>query len=795
MLKNYFTLIFKNLKKQKAFSFINILGLTVGITCCLLIYVFIKHELSYDNFHSKGKDIYRVVREADIDGDKTKDQVAYLSGPYALALKNDYPTLIKKAVRVMPDNDLFTYKELAFNEKKVYITDSNFFEVFSFPLLKGDPASVLKQPGSVVLTAKAAKKYFGNEDPMGKVLEMNKEFQLTVTGIAKDVPGNSHLDFELVVPISNFRYNDDPVNFPNNNLLIYLLLQDGVKSADLTKHFPGFMQKYMGRHFANSGFSMDLNLQPLDKIYFKSLTFDHVKHGNEKVVFVFMSIAILILLIACINFMNLATARATERSKEVGLRKVLGAVRKELIQQFILESLVYAAISTLLGLALLQILLPAYSNLLGYTLPSLWADPYFYLFILFVIGVIGILAGTYPALLLSSFSPIESLKGKLRLDKGGAFFRKALVVFQFSISVLLIISITVMSTQMRYVRNKELGFDKEQSLLVRIDNNEIRNGLNRFRNAVKNIPAVSAVSTMSGEPGGFHDVHSFEAEAKPGEKLLFSTEFSDFGLVQTLGLKLIAGRDFSPQFQTDSLQAVIVNRAAATALGYTPGAAIGKWLRNVHRDSLRRNIIGVVEDFHFGSLKEKIDPMIFSSSEDYRVAVIKLQPGSNIPAAIAKIKASYNSSAAGYPFEYNFLDEEFNEAYNDDIRQGTILRVFSAVAIIIACLGLFGLASFTAVKRTKEIGVRKVLGSSVQNIVVLLSKDLLKPVLLGTFIAVPIGYYAMTKWLQGFAYRINIEWWMFLIAAAAAILIALITVSFQAVKAAIVNPVKSLRSE
>ncbi len=795
MLKNYFTLIFKNLKKQKAFSFINILGLTVGITCCLLIYVFIKHELSYDNFHSNGKEIYRVVREADIDADKTIDQVAYLSGPYALALKNDYPTLIKKAVRVMPDNDLFTYKDQSFNEKKVYIADSDFFELFSFPLIKGNAATVLKEPGSVVLTATAAKKYFGNEDPIGKVIEMNKELQLKVTGIAKDVPGNSHLDFELVVPISNFRYNDDPANFINNNLLIYLQLQPGVKSSDLTKLFPAFMDKYMGRHYAASGFSMDLNLQPLDDIYFKSLTFDHVKHGNQKVVFVFMSIAILILLIACINFMNLATARATERSKEVGLRKVLGAIRKELIQQFILESLVYASISTFLGLALLQILLPAYSNLLGYALPSLWADPFFYLFILFVIIVIGMLAGIYPALLLSSFSPIESLKGKLRLDKGGVFFRKALVVFQFSISVLLIISITVMSSQMNYVRNKELGFDKEQSVLVRIDNNALRNGLNRFRDEVKNLPAVASISTMSGEPGGFHDVHSFETEAKPAEKVMLSTEFSDFGLVKTLGLKLLTGRDFSSQFPTDSLEAVLINRAAATALGYNPEQAVGKWIKNVYRDSLRRNIIGVIEDFHFGSLKEKIEPMVFSADDDYRVAVIKIRQGSNLPATINKLKESYVGIATGYPFEYNFLDEAFDEAYKDDARQGTILRVFSSVAIIIACLGLFGLASFTAVKRTKEIGVRKVLGSSVQNIVVLLSKDLLKPVLLGTIIAVPIGYYAMTKWLEGFAYRISIQWWMFVVAALAAVLIAIITVSFQAIKAAIVTPVKSLRSE
>jgi len=419
-----------------------------------------------------------------------------------------------------------------------------------------------------------------------------------------------------------------------------------------------------------------------------------------------------------------------------------------------------------------------------------------YLFILAIILVIGLLAGMYPALLLSSFSPIESLKGKLRVGKNSAFFRKALVVFQFSISVLLIIGITVIGSQMRYVRNTDLGFNKEQTLLVKIDNNDFYAGKAHFKSEVQNNPAVMGISLMSGEPGGFHDVHSFEAEAKPGEKLMFSTEFSDDDLVKTLGLKIIAGRDFSLQFPTDSVAAVLINRTAALKLGYSnPADAVGKWIKNVNRDNARRSIVGVVEDFHFGSLKEQIEPMVFSTGEDKRVAVIRIKPNSNIPDVVKSTKAAYASVVPGYPFEYNFLNETFNKHYSDDIKQGAVLSAFSAIAIFIACLGLFGLASYTAVKRTKEIGVRKVLGSSVQNIVVLLSKDLLKPVLLGTIIAIPIGYYAMYKWLQNFAYRVSIEWWMFFIAAMAAVLIALITVSVQAIKAAVANPVKSLRTE
>lgn len=795
MLKNYLLLAIKNLRKQQLFSLINILGLTVGITCCLMIFLYIKHEFSYDDFHKNGKDIYRVVRVSDLNGDGNRQDIAWLSGPYSRALLNDYPGEIKKAVRVMPDNDLFSYNNVSFNEKKVYITDSNFFQFFDFPLLKGDPALVLKDPGSIVLTAAAAKKYFGNENPLGKVVEMNKRLLLKVTGIAKDLPSNSHLKFDMIVPMSNFKYYDSIQGFPNNGMYTYVQLNPHADPKQLVSRLPQFMNKYLGRYYAQNGFKIDLSLEPLREIYFKELRFDNVQHGNKKVVYIFMSIGILILIIACINFMNLATARATDRSKEVGLRKVLGAVKKQLLAQFIVDSFLYATVSAVLALILLQLLMPVYTNLLGHKLSSFWMDPVVYIFILSAIIVIGFLAGIYPALVLSSFSPIDSLKGKIRVGKSGAFFRKTLVVLQFSISVLLIIGITVITSQLNYVRNKDLGFNKEQSLLVRIDNNAIYNAKTAFKTILQNSQAVTAVSLMSGEPGGFRDRHGFEAEAKPGEKLLFDTEFADFEFVKSLGLKIVAGRDFSPQFPTDSLEAVLINRAAATNLGYLPEQAIGKWIKNITRDSVRRKIVGVIENFHFASLKEQIEPMVISTGQDWRVALIRLKPGNNLRATIQNIGKTYSIAAPGYPFEYDFLDEEFNEHYKDDIKQGLILSVFSAIAIFIACLGLFGLATYTAVKRTKEIGVRKVLGSSIQNIVLLLSKDLLKPVLLGTIIAVPIGYFLMDNWLHGFVYRISIQWWMFVTAAAIAVTIALVTVSFQAVKAAIAKPVKSLRTE
>ena len=793
MVKNYLLLAFKNLRKQKLFSLINIMGLTVGITCCLMIFLFIVNELSYDRFHKKGDSIYRVMRVGNLNGERS--DIPYLSPPYASALLNDYPDAVLQSVRVMPDNDLISYKNISFNERNIYLTDSNFFTLFDFPLLKGNRATALKEPGSIVLTASTAKKYFGHEDPIGKVMEFNKKLQLKVTGIAQDVPVNSHLNFDMIVPISNFRNSDWFNQWPSNNLFVYVQLNPATNPDRLISRFPQFMDKYMGKFYAENGFKMGLTIHPLKDIYFEGATpFDHVKHGSKKTVYIFMSIAILILIIACINFVNLATARATDRSKEVGIRKVMGALRKQLFGQFILESILFATVASALALLLFQLLMPAYSGILGYKPPSQWTNPLLYIFLVSVIAVVGLLAGSYPALLLSSFSPIESLKGKLRVGKNSVFFRKTLVVFQFGISVLLIISISIIITQMNYIKNTDLGFKKDQSMIIRLDNGEIWNKKIEFKHALENNPAVESVSIMSGEPGGFHDFYTFESEAKPGEKLMFNTEFADFEYVKTLGLKIIAGRDLSPQFITDSTRSVLINRTAAGKLGYAPEQAVGKWIKNTIRDTVRRNIVGVVEDYHYASLKEPIGPLVISTNDDRRLFLVKLKTH-RLQATINTIKNYYTQFASSYPFEYDFLEERFNQLYNAENRQQSILTIFSAIAIFIACLGLFGLTSYTAVKRTKEIGVRKVLGSSIQNIVVLLSKDLLKPVLLGTLIAVPVGYYLMFKWLQGFAYRITVHWWMFVAAALVAIMTALITVSFQAIKAAIANPINSLRTE
>lgn len=795
MLKNYLLIALKHIKKQKTFSLINILGLTVGIASCLLIFLFIQNELSVDDFHKNGKNIYRVYRTGDRNGVKT--EVPYLSPPFGPALKNDYPSAVQSTVRVMPDNDLISYENMSFNEKNIFLADSNFFSFFDFELVKGDRVTVLKDPHSIVLTESTAKKYFGKEEPLGKVLQFNKQEALKVTGVAKDISSNSHLQFDMVVPLELLRPGQPGwfTQWPNNGLFVYMQLNPAVNPDYLQERFPSFMNKYLGEYYASAGFKMGLTVKPLKDIYFAKDEFDSVRHGNKKMIYIFISIAGLILIIACINFINLATARATDRAKEVGLRKTLGALRKQIAGQFILESLFFATIACVLAIGTVQLLMPSYSGLLGYSLPSFIDKSWTYIFLIAVIFVVGLLAGSYPAFLLSSFSPIESLKGKLKVGSGSVFFRKSLVVFQFAVSVLLIIGVTTIVSQMNYLKNTEMGFNKEQSMIVRLDNNDIRSKRGQFKNELQNIFFVESVSLMSGEPGGFHDGHGFGAEDKPGENFKFNTEFADFDFIKTLGLTIIAGRDFSKTFATDSAQAIIINRNASAQLGYTPEQAIGKRIRNLTREDTYRTIVGVIENYHYSSLKEEIGSLAISPGTDNRLALIKIGNTNQLASIINAVKKAYTAFAPSYPFEYDFLDERFNQLYKAEEKQEAVLTVFSLIAIFIACLGLFGLASYTAIKRTKEIGVRKVLGSSVQNVVLLLSKDLLQPVLIGTLIVIPVAYYFMDKWLQGFAYRIDLGWWIFALGAIIAFAIAFLTISFQAIKAAIANPVKSLRTE
>lgn len=792
MIRNYFITAWRNLNKNKAFSFINILGLTIGITVCMMIYLFIINEFSFDNFHKDKDRIYRVMRGFKNEGQLKN--VAYVSGMYGPALMNEYTGLIDEMVRVNQDNSLVTIGNQSFHEKEIIATDPNFFSFFSFPLISGDKQSVLKNPNSVVLTETTAKKYFGTtQNIIGKTILFNKDLPLTVTGIVKDVPINSHLEFDMVIPIENYKSRSWMTTWINNALYTYVRLSPTATQAQIETQLPAFMEKYMGSDMKKYGFNFTLSLLPLKDVYFSNKVFDSAKHGDKTVVYIFLSIAILILLIACINFINLSTIRAAERSKEVGLRKVMGAMRNNIVWQFIGESILLTVISCILSVGLLSVVLPWYNQLLGYTLTVAWNAWPIYLFLLGIVLVAGLLAGSYPAFILSSFSPQQALKGKLRLGKSGANFRQALVVVQFSISVFLIIGSFIITKQMNFIRNKQLGYNQEQSLLVHIDNDDFYRNLQSFKNELQKESRVYTVSAMSGQPGGFFDGHNFDVEGH-AERWFANTEFADFEFVKTLGLKIIAGRDFSAAYPTDTTDAVLINQTAAAKLGWTPDQAIGKWMQNTVRDDAKRRIIGVVEDFNFQSLKSDIAPLVISPSEDRRVAVVRLKPGS-ITEAVTIVERAYKKAAPAYPFEYSFLDQQFDQLYKKDIRQQTILSGFAGMAIFVACLGLFGLASFTAIKRFKEIGVRKVLGSSVQGIVVLLTKDLLKPVIISTCIALPLGYWVMNNWLNNFAYKTALNWWVFALAAMITFLIAFLTICFKAIKVALTNPAKSLRSE
>ncbi|WP_343672302.1 ABC transporter permease [Chitinophaga sp.] len=789
---NYLKIVWRNLMKSKVFSGINILGLAIGIAVCMMILLFVITEFSYDRFHRNGDHIYRVMRSFDDNG--LRRSVPSVSPPYSAALQNDYPYAIKQATRVEMSTAVITVDNEPFNEKKVLMADPNFFSFFSFKLLEGNPKTVLSDPGSVVMTVSAAKKYFGNHDPIGKVVTMDQDLSLKVTGIMEDVPVNSHLDFNMIVPLANYSNVSTFTDWTRNRLYTYVELNDGITEAQVEKNFPSFMEKYMGNAMEKMGMHFELSLTPLHDIYFEPFISDRVKHGDKNIVYIFLSVAILILLIACINFVNLSTIRALDRSKEIGVRKAMGAMKGALRWQFISESIILTTFACMLSIILVFIFLPLYNNVLDQSMTFTGAFSYILLFIPLVILVVGFLAGLYPAFFLSSFSPIASLKGRLNLGTKGVFIRQTMVVVQFSISVLLIIGTIIIMYQMSYIRHKDVGYNKEQTVILKMDNRALISGQSAFKSELNGNDNIMAVSRMSGEPGGFFDGMTFDVEGKDGLLWKASTEFSDLDYVKALGLKIVAGRDFSASFSTDTISAALINETAATELGFTPETAVGKWIKNSLRDSVRRVIVGVVRDFNYMSLKEKVSPLVIAPVKDYRVILVRIKPG-HLETGVAAIREAYRRVAPGLPFEFDFLDQKFDLLYKKDLRQQTILSIFSCLAIFIACMGLFGLSSFVTTKRIKEIGIRKTLGSSVSGIVLLLAKDLLRPIVIAIFIAIPLGYIFMNYWLQNFAYRISLSWWIFLIASLFAFCIALFTVCYHTIKAAAANPISSLRSE
>lgn len=785
MIKNYVKIAIRNIVRHKGYSFINIAGLAIGMACCILILLWVQDELSYDRFHENSEDLYRVIQDIKFTDYNTTWTIT--QGPLGPSLKKDFPEIIN-AAQITWRGFRLSYDEKNFDEE-VGMADGSIFEMFTFPLLNGNPAQALSDPHSIVLTEEMAEKYFGNEDPIGKKIKANNEYDFVVTGVMKNTPRNSHLQFDFLIPFifgRELNYSVDRWN--NSQFRTYVQLQEGISAQES-------IQKISGYLFEKPTIEKDarLNLQPLTRVHLHSnYEFDQA-HGDIKYVTIFSIIAIFILLIACINFMNLTTARSGKRAREVGMRKAVGAKRTDILRQFFGESILLAFIALVFALAIVWLSLPAFNNLSSKELSLDIAGNLLILLSLFCIAVLtGIIAGSYPAIFLSAFQPANVLKGSSPTGTKSLIFRKALVVFQFSLAILLIICTAFVYVQLSYMQNEKLGYDKEHMIYMGM-RGEMRAKFETIKNELLQNPGITGVTASSEVPTYgvtfSNSLWRWDGQSED-EEILMRATFVDVDYFKTLGIEVVKGRSFSKEFPTDSKEAIMVNEKAAEIMRME--SPLGKRL-SIGDDHFK--IIGVVKNYHFRSLHQEIDPLILIyNPEVCRVLFARLK-SDNISNTISKIEKVWKKFAPGYPFRYRFLDEALDNLYNSEQRIGTIFRYFSFLAIFISCLGLFGMASFTAEQRTKEIGIRKILGASMSNIVLLLSKEFTKWVLVANIIAWPVAYYAMDRWLQRYAYRVNIAIWPFGLAAVLAFMIALMTVSYQAIRAAIASPADSLRYE
>lgn len=793
MIRNYLKIAFRNLWRHKGFSFINILGLAVGMTSFFLIFLYVGLELSYDSFHKKADRIYRIV--CDI---KTPTEVLQASGPsWAVPshLKLDFPE-IESFVRVSDASLLVRKDNIKFQEESMLFADSSFFKVFDFELIKGDRKTVLNNQLSVVLTETAARKYFGNNDPVGQTLLVTGDaLPAKVTGVMKDIPENSHIKADMLVSMSTLtqKFNsglDD--QWGNYGASAYLLLKPGVDAKSLEKKFPAFLERRNGKEMKEHQMYATLFLEPLKDVYLHS-TRDGRKTGNINNVYIFSIIGIFILVIACINFVNLSTARSIERAKEVGIRKVVGAGKMQLSRQFMGESIIVCLIAFVFAVLLSAILLPLFNQLAGKTVVEGIFGSGSNLLILFLSAIVmGLLAGFYPALVLASFRPVSVLKGRFASGTKGILLRKGLVVVQFTISIILIIATIVVYNQMNFMRSRDLGFAKDQIMVINSNGDPARNA---FKESISGLAGIKSTALSSSVPGGGNPGAYSEVENVKGELQVANLDlyFVDFDYIPQFKIKMVAGRAFSKDFGTDTTKAMILNEAAVKMFGYSsPQQAIGKRFRQWGREG---TIIGVMKDFHYRSLQQDIKPLSMRIEPGGCQLVSVKISAANLPATIKAIESKWNQAIPGRPFSYYFLDEFFDRQYRTEERFGKLFLNFAILAIFISCLGLLGLASYSTIQRTREIGIRKVLGANVTGIVQLLSIDFLRLVVVAFVISSPIAWLLMHSWLKDFAYRIDISWIVFAIAGFSAVLIALATISFQALKAAIANPVKSLRTE
>lgn len=806
MIRSYFKIAYRNLWKNKGFSAINIIGLAIGIATCLIIMLFVQNELGYDRFNTKADRIVRITFQGSANGEKFNEST--VMPPVAQTMKTDFPEVLE-ATRLRDYGvPRLVNGDRTFKEDALAFADANFFQVFTLPLIAGDAKTALVEPNTIVITKALARKYFGNEDPMGKVIRFKEEHKTpcTVTGVIEKVPQNSHFHFELFASMASLPESLEST-WMSSNFYTYLLLPKGYDYKKLEAKLPAMVDKYIGPQmyqamhvslpeFRKKGNNLSFHLQPLMDIHFSSgFAGDLSPAGDIRYVYIFGAIAIFMLLIACINFMNLSTAGASKRAREVGIRKVLGSLKLELVRQFLLESILITAISLVLAIVLMYLALPVFNTLAGQNLTLRLGDHPLLLpgLVLFVL-LTGILAGSYPAFYLSSFKPVAVLKGKFTAGKKSIGLRSGLVVFQFLVSIILIVSTTVVYKQLSYIQNKSLGYNKDQVMILPAwmlgDKSTI------FREQLSNDPRVAGISNSGYLPAGPSDGNNFFVY--PGEnpnQMVKTLRYDvDENYISTLGIQMLKGRNFSKNFASDS-SGVILNETAASVFGWGENAT-GHTISTSKKNGeiVTYHVIGIVKDFHFKSMHELISPLVMVLAPNPGMMIVKLKT-TDIAGILSVAKKQWTNLGAEEPFSYSFLDERFNNTYQSEQKIGLILGIFAGLTIFVACLGLFGLAKFTAEQRTKEIGIRKVLGATLSGVVALLSKDFLKLVLVAFIIASPIAWYIMNKWLQDFAYRIDISAWVFVIAALLAVIITIITVSFQAIKAAVANPVNSLRTE
>ncbi|MBD1392276.1 ABC transporter permease [Mucilaginibacter glaciei] len=809
MLKNYIKTAFRSLYKNKGFAAINILGLALGLASCLLIVFYVVDELSYDRYNVKSDRIFRIGEDLKL-GENTV-HYAVAMPPLAKTLIAEYP-YVEDATRLKVAGTTHVRKGSSnIIENKLVFADASVFNVFTLPMISGDPKTALAEPNSVVITETTALKYFNTVDAVGKPILFNDHENFKVTGVIKDVPKTSHFNFDFFLSMESFK--DSRSNeWLRSDYNTYVLLKSPADSDKLQAGFPLLLKKFSGRQMQNdlkmsidqfekSGSYFRLNLMPLTSIHLKSnLTGELGPNGTAQYVYIFSAIALFILLIACVNFMNLSTARSSNRAREVGVRKVLGSSRKHLIFQFLSESVLVTLIATIIAVLGAYALLPLFNELAGKELvinskTLIWLIPV----LLSIVIVVGSISGSYPAFFLSAFQPIDVLKGKLSAGFKGGGLRSYLVVFQFTVSIILIIGTLVIYNQLNFIQTKNLGYNRSQVLIVK-NVNELNQQAAVFKKELTDITGVEG-ATMTGflPTAGWRNTRIYFKDATYDQKKsLFPQSWNvDADYIPTLGMKIIAGRNFQKDNLNDST-AVIINESAASFLQL--GNPIDHPLYQSQGGEQKAgnikqlHIVGIVKDFNFNSLRDKIEPVIFTYGGNNGAIAIRLK-GGNLPSTLSQIKAQWANLSPNVQIDYSFMDQDFDASYRTEQRIGKIFIVFTSLAIIIACLGLFGLAAYAAEQRIKEIGIRKILGANVSAIVGMLSMNFMKLVFIAILIASPLAWYVMHIWLQDFAYRVGIQWWVITSAGLAAIVIAFVTISFQSIKAALSNPVKSLRSE